>query len=116
MQLNPGELPLLQQMVRQLTGVALDGSKGYLVESRLGPIAEQMGCANFNELYFRVRYGRDAALEAMVWWRGRRALEPGAALPRVRGSSVDRWPPRTYRALVHVGLSTPVAARHRGMP
>ncbi|MCA8965316.1 MAG: protein-glutamate O-methyltransferase CheR [Planctomycetes bacterium] len=66
MQLNPGELPLLQQMVRQLTGVALDGSKGYLVESRLGPIAEQMGCANFNELYFRVRYGRDAALEAMV--------------------------------------------------
>lgn len=66
MKLSPGELPLLQQMVRQLTGVALDGSKGYLVESRLGPIAERVGCTNFNELYFRVRYGRDAALEAQI--------------------------------------------------
>ncbi len=66
MQLNPGELPLIRQMVRQLTGVALDDTKGYLVESRLGPIAERIGCANFNELYFHVRYGRDAALQAQA--------------------------------------------------
>lgn len=66
MQLSPAELPLLRQMVRQLTGVALDDTKGYLIEARLGPIAERIGCANFNELYFRVRYARDLELQAEI--------------------------------------------------
>ena len=62
MHLRDGELDLLRQMVRELTGVALDCSKGYLVESRLGPVANDAGCSNFNELYFRLRYGRDRQL------------------------------------------------------
>ncbi len=66
MNLRAGELPLLQQLVRQLAGVALDDGKGYLIESRLGPIAEKAGCANFNELYFKLRYGGDPALSQKV--------------------------------------------------
>lgn len=59
-------MPLLQSMVRQLAGVALDDGKGYLIESRLGPIAERSGCANFNELYFKLRYASDPALTQAV--------------------------------------------------
>jgi chemotaxis protein methyltransferase CheR len=66
MQLRTGELPLMQQLVRQLAGVVLDDHKGYLIESRLGPIAEQQGCANFNELYFKLRYGSDQKLTQAV--------------------------------------------------
>lgn len=66
MQLRPGELGLMRQLVLQLSGVALDEGKGYLVENRLSPIAEKSGCTNFNELYFKLRYGNDAALLQQV--------------------------------------------------
>ena len=66
MQLRPGELPMLRQMVLQLAGVSLDDTKGYLIETRLGPIAEKAGCANFNELYFKLRYGAEPALTQQV--------------------------------------------------
>ncbi len=66
MQLRPGEMPLMRQLILQLAGVSLDDSKGYLVETRLGPIAVKAGCANFNELYFRLRYGGEPALAQQV--------------------------------------------------
>ena len=66
MQLRPGEMQLMRQLVLQLAGVSLDDSKGYLVETRLGPIAEKAGCANFNELYFRLRYATDTPLVQQV--------------------------------------------------
>ncbi len=62
MQLRTGELALMRQLALQLTGVALDESKGYLIETRLGAIAERLGCNNFNEFYFRTRYQADPKL------------------------------------------------------
>lgn len=66
MQLRPGEMKLMQQLVRQLCGITLDDSKGYLVETRLGEIAARRGCSNFNELYFLLRHGRDQKLVESV--------------------------------------------------
>ncbi|MEZ5964120.1 MAG: protein-glutamate O-methyltransferase CheR [Planctomycetota bacterium] len=57
-----GEMPLMQKMARELTGFALAGSKTYLVENRLGPIAERHGCKTYQELYFKIRYGQDKVL------------------------------------------------------
>ena len=57
---------MLRQMVLQLAGVSLDDTKGYLIETRLGPIAEKAGCANFNELYFKLRYGTEPVLAQQV--------------------------------------------------
>jgi chemotaxis protein methyltransferase CheR len=62
MQLRPGEMALMRQMALQLAGISLDDSKGYLIETRLGPIAERVGCTNFNELYFRTRYSANKEL------------------------------------------------------
>jgi len=65
-QLRTGEMPLLRTMIQQLAGVHVDDTKGYLIESRLGPIAERTGCANFNELYFKLRYDADPTLKQEV--------------------------------------------------
>ncbi|MBL9076340.1 MAG: protein-glutamate O-methyltransferase CheR [Planctomycetes bacterium] len=62
MKLAPGEMPLMITLVRQLAGVHLDESKGYLIENRLGPIAKRIGCTNFNELYFKLRYDAKSTL------------------------------------------------------
>jgi chemotaxis protein methyltransferase CheR len=55
-------MTLMRQLALQLAGISLDESKGYLIEARLGPIAERVGCANFNEFYFRLRYNPDRNL------------------------------------------------------
>lgn len=62
MRLRPGEMKLMQQLVKQLSGVSLDASKGYLIETRLGHLAERARCTNFNELYFLLRHGGDPGL------------------------------------------------------
>lgn len=66
MRLRAGEFALIQQMVQQLCGVVLDDTKGYLVETRLGRLAEDNGCENFNELYFKLRHGREPRLTEQV--------------------------------------------------
>lgn len=63
MKLRDGEMKLMQQMVRQMCGITLDNSKGYLIETRLGAIAQRFGCENFNELYIALRHGGDDALK-----------------------------------------------------
>ncbi len=66
MKLAQDEMPLMQKMAKELVGIALSDGKTYLVESRLGPIAERSGCKNFQELYFKVRYGNDKPLQKQV--------------------------------------------------
>ena len=62
MKLVAGEFPLLRDIIHSLTGVCLTESKGYLIETRLGPLAEKFGCATFNEMYFELKYGRNKPL------------------------------------------------------
>lgn len=49
MQVTPEEIPEVARLVNKLCGVVLDGTKGYLIDSRLGSIAEDAGCDNFGE-------------------------------------------------------------------
>jgi chemotaxis protein methyltransferase CheR len=44
------EVSQVARMVDDLCGVVLDETKGYLIESRLGPIATEAGCTTFSEL------------------------------------------------------------------
>jgi chemotaxis protein methyltransferase CheR len=43
------EISIVADLVKELCGIVLDQSKGYLIESRLGSLAESHGCSNFNE-------------------------------------------------------------------
>jgi chemotaxis protein methyltransferase CheR len=64
--LQEGELELVGKMLSGLSGMSMESLKGYLVETRLSPIAEAAGCKNFNELYFRIRYGKEQRLTEQV--------------------------------------------------
>jgi len=47
MQVTPEEIPAVSRLVDELCGVVLDETKGYLIDSRLGSIADAAGCSNF---------------------------------------------------------------------
>ncbi len=55
LKLSGNELTVISKFVRDLSGIVLDSSKSYLVESRLGPLAEEYKCKNYSELYFKAR-------------------------------------------------------------
>jgi chemotaxis protein methyltransferase CheR len=56
------ELTTLCDYIFEICGIALDETKGYLLESRLGPIVRQVGCKDFVELVQRARNGNDRTL------------------------------------------------------
>lgn len=64
MQVAPEEIPAVAKLVDGLCGVVLDETKGYLIDSRLGSIAEAAGCANFTE--FCRKAGFDHALQNQI--------------------------------------------------
>jgi len=55
LKITPEEVNVIAKYVHGLTGIVLDQSKSYLIESRLSPIAEEIGCTNYSELYFKAK-------------------------------------------------------------
>ncbi|MBV5268410.1 MAG: hypothetical protein JZU67_07960, partial [Burkholderiaceae bacterium] len=47
MNIDPGEFKVFAQYIHSLCGVALDDSKGYLIETRLSGLAQESGCSTF---------------------------------------------------------------------
>ncbi len=55
LKITPEEVNVIAKYVNDLTGIVLDQSKAYLIESRLSHIAEEIGCSNYSELYFKAK-------------------------------------------------------------
>ena len=53
--IRPEELKIMIEYIHTISGVNLDASKGYLIETRLGGLAEAEGCASFSELYYKAK-------------------------------------------------------------
>ncbi len=53
--LLPEEQGAVFQYIHSLCAITLDHSKGYLIEGRLGPMAEDLGCRSFLDLVSRSR-------------------------------------------------------------
>lgn len=71
MDLTPDEFHQIQQLIHQLSGLALTPDKHYLVKSRLEPLCNKYACASFAELGQRLlSYSdgglRQAFIEAMT--------------------------------------------------
>jgi len=65
-QVTVQDLPLVAEYVRELSGVVLDESKAYLVESRLAGLARSAGCASYRELCQRARGSADKKLQDQI--------------------------------------------------
>ncbi|MGD0518749.1 MAG: protein-glutamate O-methyltransferase CheR [Thermoguttaceae bacterium] len=59
------EIAIVANLVEELCGIVLDDSKGYLIESRLGSLAEAHGCNNFIEFCHKARNG-DRTLKSHI--------------------------------------------------
>lgn len=66
MSLSPATFAYLAQMVREHSAIVLDDTKGYLVESRLGPLVYSEGVRDIDELAFRLRDDRFGPLRRKV--------------------------------------------------
>lgn len=64
--LQPEEHKLLAQYVYSLCSIALDESKGYLIESRLARLVEESGSGSFSGLLRRAKADPSRALERRI--------------------------------------------------
>jgi chemotaxis protein methyltransferase CheR len=53
--LQPSERTFVTDYIREISGISLDDSKGYLIEGRLSSLAEQYGCRDYRTLISRAR-------------------------------------------------------------
>jgi chemotaxis protein methyltransferase CheR len=49
------EFQTLSRYIRDISGIYLDDSKKYLVDTRLGGLLKELGCASYSELYFKTK-------------------------------------------------------------
>ncbi|MEZ6123596.1 MAG: protein-glutamate O-methyltransferase CheR [Planctomycetaceae bacterium] len=64
--LTPDCISYVCTTVRERSAIELDGSKGYLIEARLGPVARSHGFGSIDELVSSLRSRRQVKLEAQV--------------------------------------------------
>lgn len=66
MSITADELRALTHYIYSISGVALDASKAYLVETRLKPMMQQYACASYMDLYTRAKADRSGAMEKEI--------------------------------------------------
>jgi len=63
-EITPQELTFIADYVKRVTGIYLDQSKKYLIESRFKPLMRELGINSFGE--FNTKLSRDPALQKKV--------------------------------------------------
>lgn len=66
MTLTRADADFVRDLVRERSAIVLDGSKDYLIESRLAPVARKNGLGSLEELVFRLRRERSGPLHDLV--------------------------------------------------
>lgn len=60
------EMPVWSRYIKEITGIHLDDSKGYLVETRLGNLLSETGAATFSELFYKVQSDSSSKLRGKI--------------------------------------------------
>jgi len=66
LKIRPEEIKLLTGYIHDISGIYLDASKKYLLETRLSPIAEELGCSSYQELYRRAKTDASKRVERAI--------------------------------------------------
>jgi len=64
--LQPADLAFIAKFLRERSGLVVTADKGYLLDSRLGPLARRHGCKDVSDLIGRLRAGGDDTLARLV--------------------------------------------------
>ena len=64
--ITPEELKIITGYIHDISGIHLDASKKYLLETRLSVIAEEHGCASYRELYDKAKRDPRKRIEKQI--------------------------------------------------
>jgi chemotaxis protein methyltransferase CheR len=64
--LTPDELTAWSRHIHEICGVHLDGTKGYLIETRFGSLMRESGAGGWSELLHKVKHDPTGKLKARV--------------------------------------------------
>jgi chemotaxis protein methyltransferase CheR len=64
--IKPEEIKLLSAYIYKISGISIDTSKAYLLETRLGKLLEEENCNNFSEFYRKTQLENRNLLEKKV--------------------------------------------------
>ncbi len=64
--ITPEEYNVFCKYVHDISGIALDKGKEYLIETRLYPIMDQLKCTSFAELYHKARTEKEREIERKI--------------------------------------------------
>ena len=60
------EMPVWSRYIKEICGIHLDESKGYLLETRLGGLLPEVGASNFSELFYKARADSSSKLRIKI--------------------------------------------------
>ncbi len=66
LKITPEEIKSITKYIHAVSGIYLDNSKRYLLETRLSPIAEELGCSNYLELQRRAQNDGSRRIEKKI--------------------------------------------------
>ncbi len=64
--ITPEELKIITGYIHDISGIHLDASKKYLLETRLSVIAEEHGCTSYRELYNKAKRDPRKVIEKQI--------------------------------------------------
>ncbi|WP_419656980.1 CheR: chemotaxis protein methyltransferase [Desulfosarcina variabilis str. Montpellier] len=64
--IKPDEIKVLSNYIYSISGISIDASKAYLLETRFGKLLEEEGCKSYNEFYHKAKSGTDKVLETKI--------------------------------------------------
>jgi len=62
MKITQKEFELFRRLIQEQCGIALDNSKGYLLENRLARMLAESLCNNFGELYYKLKNSKSESM------------------------------------------------------
>jgi chemotaxis protein methyltransferase CheR len=64
--ITPNEFKVFAKYILDISGIALDVGKEYLIETRLNPILDKHNCKSFSELYTKAKLDQSKNLEKQI--------------------------------------------------
>jgi len=66
LKITPHEIKIISRYIYDISGIVLDKTKTYLIETRLGSLIKKEGCSSYNEFYQRAKADVSKSLERKI--------------------------------------------------
>lgn len=64
--IKPEEIKVLSNYIYNVSGISIDASKAYLLETRFGKLLDEEGCKSYSEFYHKAKTDTSLALEKKI--------------------------------------------------